>query len=157
VLLVGFQVFDYVLLLAQFGIEKLRIRFEFIGEAFLWLIQEFGFVGNSLQESVIDFSLNVIVVILSFIITIIIEHLFHISIHFSFLLIQVHDNVIILLFLFSVNGLDLLALLSKLSQFLDLWSQMSLNIFQFLFDLSYCFGDLLKSLILLVIKNFFLV
>ena len=146
-LLVGFQVFDYVLLLAQFGIEELRIRFELIGEALLWLIQEFGFVGNSLQESVIDFSLNVIVVILSFIITIVIEHLFHICIHFSFLLIQVHDNVVILLFLFSVNGLDLLALLSKLSKLLDLWSQMSLNIFQFLFDLSYCFGDLLKSLI----------
>jgi len=143
VLLVGFQVFDYVLLLAQFGIEELRIRFELIGEALLWLIQEFGFVGNSLQESVIDFSLNVIVVILSFIITIVIEHLFHICIHFSFLLIQVHDNVVILLFLFSVNGLNLLALLSKLSQLLDLWSQMSLNIFQFLFDLSYCFGDLL--------------
>jgi len=143
VLLVGFQVFDYVLLLAQFGIEELRIRFELIGEALLWLIQEFGFVGNSLQESVIDFSLNVIVVILSFIITIVIEHLFHICIHFSFLLIQVHDNVVILLFLFSVNGLDLLALLSKLSKLLDLWSQMSLNIFQFLFDLSYCFGDLL--------------
>lgn len=142
-LLVGFQVFDYVLLLAQFGIEELRIRFELIGEALLWLIQEFGFVGNSLQESVIDFSLNVIVVILSFIITIVIEHLFHICIHFSFLLIQVHDNVVILLFLFSVNGLDLLALLSKLSKLLDLWSQMSLNIFQFLFDLSYCFGDLL--------------
>jgi len=140
---VGFQVFDYVLLLAQFGIEELRIRFELIGEALLWLIQEFGFVGNSLQESVIDFSLNVIVVILSFIITIVIEHLFHICIHFSFLLIQVHDNVVILLFLFSVNGLDLLALLSKLSKLLDLWSQMSLNIFQFLFDLSYCFGDLL--------------
>jgi hypothetical protein len=143
VLLVGFQVFDYVLLLAQFGIKELRIRFELIGEALLWLIQEFGFVGNSLQESVIDFSLNVIVVILSFIITIVIEHLFHICIHFSFLLIQVHDNVVILLFLFSVNGLNLLALLSKLSQLLDLWSQMSLNIFQFLFDLSYCFGDLL--------------
>jgi len=143
VLLVGFQVFDYVLLLAQFGIEELRIRFELIGEALLWLIQEFGFVGDSLQESVIDFSLNVIVVILSFIITIVIEHLFNISIHFSFLLIQVHDNVVILLFLFSVNGLNLLALLSKLSQLLDLWSQMSLNIFQFLFDLSYCFGDLL--------------
>jgi hypothetical protein len=143
VLLVGFQVFDYVLLLAQFGIKELRIRFELIGEALLWLIQEFGFVGNSLQESVIDFSLNVIVVILSFIITIVIEHLFHICIHFSFLLIQVHDNVVILLFLFSVNGLDLLALLSKLSKLLDLWSQMSLNIFQFLFDLSYCFGDLL--------------
>jgi hypothetical protein len=143
VLLVGFQVFDYVLLLAQFGIKELRIRFELIGEALLWLIQEFGFVGNSLQESVVDFSLNVIVVILSFIITIVIEHLFHICIHFSFLLIQVHDNVVILLFLFSVNGLDLLALLSKLSKLLDLWSQMSLNIFQFLFDLSYCFGDLL--------------
>jgi len=143
VLLVGFQVFDYVLLLAQFGIEELRIRFELIGEALLWLIQEFGFVGDSLQESVIDFSLNVIVVILSFIITIVIEHLLNISIHFSFLLIQVHDNVVILLFLFSVNGLNLLALLSKLSQLLDLWSQMSLNIFQFLFDLSYCFGDLL--------------
>ena len=95
--------------------------------------------------------------ILSFIITVVIEHLFHISIHFTFLLVQVHHNVIILLLLFGMNGLNLLALLSKLSQLLDLWGQMSLDIFQFLFDLSYGFGDLLQSLILLVIKNFFLI
>jgi hypothetical protein len=74
-------------------------------------------------------------VILSLVITIVIEHLFDIGVHFTFLLIQVHDNVVILLFLFSMNGLNLLALLSKLSQLLDLWSQMSLNIFQFLFEI----------------------
>ena len=47
-LLVGLQVFDYVLLLAQLGVEELRIRFELIGEALLRLIQELSFVGNSL-------------------------------------------------------------------------------------------------------------
>jgi len=95
--------------------------------------------------------------ILSFIITIVIEHLFDIVIHLAFLLVQVHHDVVILLFLFGVNSLDLLALLPELPQLLDLWSQMSLDIFQFLFDLSYSFGDLLQSLIFLVIKNFFLI
>ena len=95
--------------------------------------------------------------ILSFIITIVIENLFHIIIHFTFLLVQVHNDVVILLLLFCMDCLNLLALLSKLSELLDFRSQMSLDIFQFLFNLSDSFGDLLESLILLVIKNFFLV
>ena len=107
-LLVGFQVFDYVLLLAQFGIEELRIRFELIGEALLWLIQEFGFVGDSLQESVEDLGLDVVVVVLPLIIAVVVENLFDLALDPLFLLIQVHDNIVEGLRLLGVDGFNLL-------------------------------------------------
>ena len=157
VLLVSLQVLDYVLLLAQLGIEEFRIRLELICETLLRLVQEFGFVCDSLQECIVNLGLNVVVVILSLIVTIIIKHLLHIIIHLALLLVQIHHNIVILLFLLSMNGLDLLALLSELPQLLNLRSQMRLDIFQLLFNLSHGFGNLLQSLVLLVIKNFFLV
>jgi hypothetical protein len=96
-------------------------------------------------------------VVLSFVVTIIVKHLLHVVVHLAFLLVQVHDYIVILLLLLGMHSLNLLAGLSELSKLLDFGSQVGLDVLELLFDLSHGFSDFLQSLVLLVVKNLLLV
>lgn len=72
-LLVSLEVLHDVLLLAQLRVEELRVRLELIGESLVGLVQELGLVADSLEESIIDLSLDVVVVVLSFIVHVVLE------------------------------------------------------------------------------------
>lgn len=48
VLLMGLQVIQNVVLLSQFGIEEVRVALEFVRQLFVWLVDEFSLVVDSL-------------------------------------------------------------------------------------------------------------
>lgn len=156
-LLVSLEVLHYVFLLAQLCVEELGVRLEFVRQSLLWLVQELGLVCDSLQESIVNFGLDVIVMVLSLVLTVVIEYGFDVILHLALFLVEVHDNVVVLLLLFGVDSLDFLALLSQLSELLNLWSQVGLDVFEFLLNLADSLCDLLQSLILLVVQDLFLI
>ena len=157
VLLVRLKVLDDVLLLSQLGVEELRVGLELVSQLLVWLVQELGLVSDSLEEGVVDLGLDVVVVVLSFVFHVVLEHVLHVLVELALLLVKVHHDVVVLLLLVSVYCLDLLHLNSQLSQVLDLWSQVLLSVLDFLLDLFDSLGDLLQGLVLLVVKDFFLV
>lgn len=118
-LLVLFQVVQNVVLLSQFCIEKVRVTLKFICEFFIWLINEFGFIIDSFQECFVNFRLNIVLVIFFFIVSVVIECLFNIFVKFLFLLIQILDNIIVILFPILPNLLNFLHLRPSLSKLLN--------------------------------------
>ena len=156
-LLVSLQVLHDALLLPQLGVEELGVTLELIRKPLLWLVDELCLVANPLQEGVIDLSLDVVVMVLPLIISVIVECRFDFRIHLALLLVQVHHNVIVLLLFFGVDCLNLLHLRTEVSQLLDFWRELLLSVFDFPFDLVNSLSDLLKSLILLVVKQLLLI
>ena len=92
--------------------------------------------------------------VLSLVFSIVIEYGVDVTLHLFLLLVEVHDDVVILFFLLEICGFNALDLLSELPKFLDLWSQLLLSVFDFFLDLSYSFGDLLQGLVLLIVEHF---
>ena len=54
------QVFHDVLLLAQLGIEELRVGLELVAQALVGRVQELGLIADALEERVVYFILNVV-------------------------------------------------------------------------------------------------
>ena len=92
--------------------------------------------------------------VLSIVFPVVIEHSIDVTLHLFLLLVEVHNNIVILLLLFEISGIDSFDLFSEFSQFFDLGSELLLPVFNLFFNLSYSFGDFLQSLILLVVENF---
>ena len=153
----GLEVLHDALLLSKLRVEELRVALELVGETLLRLVDELGFVTDSLQESIIDLSLDIVMMVFSLVISVVVIGLLNLGVQLSFFVIQLHDMVVIHFLLFCVMGLNFLHLLSQLSKFLDLWSKLGLSILHFSFNLSYSLSDLLESLILLVIKKLLLI
>lgn len=87
VLLMGFKILNDVFLLSQLCIEEILVAFKFICQFLIRLVNELSFVSNSLQECIVDLSLNVIEMVFSLIISVVIECLLHIWVESSFFLI----------------------------------------------------------------------
>lgn len=99
-LLVSLQVLHDRLLLSQLGVEKLRVRLELVGQTLLWLVDKLGLVADSLKEGVIDLGLDVVVMVLALIIPVVVEGGLYLRVHLTFLLVEMHHDVVILLLLF---------------------------------------------------------
>ena len=110
VLLVSLQVLHDRLLLSQLGVEELRVRLELVRQTLLRLVDELGLVPNSLQEGIVDLSLDVVVMVLALVVPVVIEGSLHLRVHLPFLLVQVHHDVVVLLLLFRMDSLDFLHL-----------------------------------------------
>jgi NADH:ubiquinone oxidoreductase subunit K len=95
--------------------------------------------------------------VLALVVSVVVEGGFHFRVHLTFLLIEVHHDVVVLLLLFCMDCFNLLHLRSEVSQLLDLWGELLLSIFNLSFDLVNSFGDFLEGLILLIIKELFLI
>jgi hypothetical protein len=63
------------------------VTFKFICQFLIRLVNEFGFVPDSFQESVVDLSLNVIEMVFSLVISIVIKNLLDVRVESSFFLI----------------------------------------------------------------------
>jgi hypothetical protein len=109
----GSQILDDVLLLSELGVEELGVGFELVGQPLLWLVQKLCLVANPFKKSIINFRLDVVIVVFSFIVTVIIKNLFAIGIHFPLFLVQIHHNIIILFLFFRMDALNFLHLLSE--------------------------------------------
>jgi hypothetical protein len=81
VFLMSLQVLDNAILLLQLGIEEVSVTLEFIGQSLLWLIDELGFIANSLQECVINLSLDIVLMVFLLVISVVSEGRFHFFIH----------------------------------------------------------------------------
>lgn len=156
-LLMCLQVLHNRLLLSQLCVKELRVGLEFVGQTLLRLVYEFGLVTDSLQEGVVDLRLNVVVMVFALVVSVVIVCRFDFRVHLTLLLIEMHHDVVVLLLLFGMNCFDLLHLGSEVSQLLDLWGELLLSIFNLSFDLVYGFGNFLECLILLVVKELFLI
>jgi hypothetical protein len=63
------------------------VTFKFICQFLIRLVNELGFVPDSLQKSVVDLSLNVIKMVFSLVISIVIKNLLDVCVESSFFLI----------------------------------------------------------------------
>ena len=86
-LLMSFKIFYDVFLLSKLRIEEILVTFKFICQFLIRLVNELGFVPDSLQESVVDLSLNVIKMVFSLVISIVIKNLLDVCVESSFFLI----------------------------------------------------------------------
>lgn len=107
--------------ISYLSIEEIRVTLELLGQSLIRLSQKFGFVANSLQEGIVDLVLDVIVVVSGFFSLVIFKESLDLLLKFVLFLIKIHDYIVIVLFLFIVDCLQILELLSESSQFLDLW------------------------------------
>lgn len=156
-LLMRFQIFDDGVLLLQFGVEEVGVRFEFVGQSLVWLGDELGLVSDSLEECIVNLSLNIVLMVFLFVFSIIIKGCFHFFFHFLFFRIKLIYNTVILFLLFGIVLLNSLSLLSQFSQLSDAWSEGLLSLGNLFLDLPNGVSDLLESLIFFVIQQFFLV
>jgi len=145
------------LLLSQLCVEELGVGLEFVGQTLLRLVDELGLVTDSLQEGVVDLRLDVVVMVLALVVSVVVVGGFHFRVHLTFLLVEMHHDVVVLLLLFGMDCFDLLHLGSEVSQLLNLWGELLLSVFNLSFDLVNGIGDFLEGLILLVIKELFLI
>jgi hypothetical protein len=83
----SFKIFNDVFLLSKLRIEEILVTFKFICQFLIRLVNEFGFVPDSFQESVVDLSLNVIEMVFSLVISIVIKNLLDVCVESSFFLI----------------------------------------------------------------------
>jgi hypothetical protein len=83
----SFKIFYDVFLLSKLRIEEILVTFKFICQFLIRLVNELGFVPDSLQESVVDLSLNVIEMVFSLVVSIVIKNLLDIRVESSFFLI----------------------------------------------------------------------
>ena len=155
--LVWLQIFNDGFLLSKFGSEEFRITLEFIRQSLLWLIQELSFVIDSLQINFIDFSLDVVEMESSLILFVFLEHSSNIWVHSLLFLIQLVHNVVIESLLLSMNTFDLSHLLSERPKLLNFWCKLCFSFLHLRVYLLDCCSNLLKGLIFLVIKQFFLI
>lgn len=155
--LMSFQVLNNTFLLSKFCIKEFRIGFEFVCQPLLRLVEELGLIANSLEECIVNLYLDIALMVLLLLLSVIIESGLHIRADLFFLLVEVHDDVIILLLLFRVGSFNVLHLLTKLPQLLDLWGEGLFSVFDFLFNLLDSLGDFLESLIFLVIEKLLLI
>jgi hypothetical protein len=150
-LLVRFKIFDDVLLLSQFGIEELGVTLEFVSQSFVGLVNEFGLIAYPLQEGVIDFCLNVVLMEFTLVLFVVIESLLHLLLSLLLSLFYVHHYSIVMLLFLPVHHLQFLHLLSQLSEILDLRRQLLLPILYFLLDSLHSHCNLLKSLVFIIV------
>lgn len=154
--LVVLQIFQNVFLLSQFGIEEVGVRFELSRELFVLRREELGLVSDTLEEGIVDFCLDVVLMVSGFLGLVVTEHGVNFLLKLVFLLVQVHYYIIVLLLFFIIFFLDRLEILSLHSEFLDLWSKLSLFSLDLGFNLLHKLSNFLKGAILLAIKLFFL-
>jgi hypothetical protein len=86
-LLMSFKIFYDVFLLSKLRIEKILVTFKFICQFLIRLVNELGFVPDSLQKGVVDLSLNVIEMVFSLVISIVIKNLLDVRVESSLFLI----------------------------------------------------------------------
>ena len=86
-LLMSFKIFYDVFLLSKLCIEEILVAFKFICQFLIRLVNELGFVPDSLQKGVVDLSLNVIEMVFSLVISIVIKNLLDVRVESSFFLI----------------------------------------------------------------------
>jgi hypothetical protein len=106
VLLMSFQISNDSLLLVELGIEEVGITLEFVCKSLLWLVNEFGFISNSLKECIIYLSLNIVVMVFPLVIFVVVVDLLQFGVHSILLIVKLVNNVVILLLLFSMDSLD---------------------------------------------------
>jgi len=122
VLLVRLEVIEDIVLLSEFCIEEVRVALELVGQLLIRLVDELGLVSDSLQKCFVDLRLNVVMVVFSFILAIIIKDSLDIFVQLFLLLIQIHNNIVVVFLFLLPNLFDLLHRLSELPQFLDFGS-----------------------------------
>jgi hypothetical protein len=144
-------------LLSQFRIEEIRVGFEFICQSLIRLVNESCLVTYTLEECVIDFSLDVIVVEPTFILTIIVENRTNVSFDFLFFLIKGLYYLLVWFLFIEIGAFDVLHVLTHGTKFLDFGSKECFTVFNFLFYLANSFCYFLQSLIFLIVEKFFLV
>lgn len=157
VLLVRLQVVQDAVLLSQLRVEEVGVALEFRSQLLIGLVYEFALVADSLQESFVDLRLDVVVVVLSLVVLVVIEHLLHIFIELFLLLIEAHHNIVVVLLSLLPDLLYFLHLRSSLTELLDLGCQLLLSILYFGLNFHHNGGDLLEGLILEVVVDFLLV
>jgi hypothetical protein len=155
--LMRLQILNNILLLSQFGIKEIRVRFKFICQSLIRLVNESCLVAYTLEECIIDFSLDVIIVESAFILTIIIENSSDVCFNFFFFLVQGLDYLLIRFLFIEIGAFDILHVLTHGTELLDFWSKECFTVFYFLFNLPYSFCYFLQSLIFLIVEKFFLV
>mmetsp|Transcript_28452 Transcript_28452/g.27423 ORF Transcript_28452/g.27423 Transcript_28452/m.27423 type:complete len:133 (-) Transcript_28452:82-480(-) len=129
------QVLHNVFLLSQLSIEVFLVAFELIAEPFVRLTDELGFIANSLEESIINLSLDVVRVESGLFSLVLLEKLLHLFLQLVLFLVQVLYNILIMLLLLIVLSLILCELLSHCSQLLDDWSESCLLVSYFILNL----------------------
>jgi hypothetical protein len=72
--LVVLQIFQNVFLLSQFGIEEVGVRFELSRELFVLRREELGLVSDTLEEGIVDFCLDVVLMVSGFLGLVVTEH-----------------------------------------------------------------------------------
>jgi len=157
VLLMRLEVLHDVFLLAQLCVEELGIGLELVGESLVRLVEELSFVADSLQEGVINLSLNIVLMVFFLVFDVVVEDLFHVTIHLALFLIKLVDNVIVSFLFLNVDSFDILHFLTKRTQFLNLGSEVLLSVFNFLFNLSHSLRNFLQRLIFLIVKKLLLI
>jgi hypothetical protein len=157
VLLVVTQVLDDALLLVKFGMEKLLVRLVLISELFVGLRDELGLVTDSLQEGIIDLSLNIILMELSLVVLVGIEYLLDVFVKVLLILVECANNLIVLALLFLIGTFSVLQLLSQLLQVLNLGGEELLAITNLSLNLVDHLSNFLEGLALFIIEHFFLV
>jgi hypothetical protein len=155
--LMRLQILNNILLLSQFCIKEIRVRFKFICQSLIRLVNESCLVAYTLEECIIDFSLDVIIVESAFILTIIIENSSDVCFNFFFFLVQGLDYLLIRFLFIEIGAFDILHVLTHGTELLDFWSKECFTVFYFLFNLPYGFCYFLQSLIFLIVEKFFLV
>ena len=130
-------------LLVKFSLEEFRVTIELISKYLLWVICELGLVLNTFDKSIIYFTLNVVLMEFSLIISIIIEHLLNVCIHPPFFLVQFIGNTVIGSLFIGMDLLNFAHFLSKLSELLNFWSEFEFSILDLLIN----FGNSLSNLL----------
>ena len=103
VLLVRSEVFNNHLLLPELGIEQFRVALVLVRQALVRLVDELRLVANPFEECIVDFSLNVIEVVFSLVVSVVVEGLLDVGLLLFLGLIEVLHNVIEVLLLLRVH------------------------------------------------------
>jgi hypothetical protein len=140
--------------ISYLGVEEVGVTLEFLRQSLVRLCQKFGFVANSLQESIINLILNVVVVISGLLSLIVLKECLDLLFKLIFFLVKIHHYVIVVLFLFVIDRLQILELLSEPSQFLDLWSQFGFLVLDLSLNLGNYLSHFLESAVFLVVEGF---
>ena len=82
--------------------------------------------------------------VLSFVVLVVVEHLLNILVELLLLLVEAHDNIVVVLLSLLPDLLNFLHLRSSLAELLDLWCQLLLSILHFGLDFHNDGCDLLE-------------
>ena len=142
-LLVNLQILDNILLLPQLGVEELGVGLELVGQPLVLLGDEGLLVLDSLLESLIDLDLDVVPVVLALVVAVVVETLLDVTVELLFLGFESTGDLIVGPLLLSMSSLNLLNVLSDLSELLDLRGKLLLSVLDLGFDLLDSLGNLL--------------